>query len=233
MGETDQVLSRFYGALVDEIRVQRPDYLTGQFTVAEIYQNLVPYGVHRDRIGVEINGDYEDALLRLLAGEGGYLILDSETALRDLREELESPNPNTGMYREYAAVDVRLNAARLDSHMDPSSDMGVADLSSHESEGVIDIGILTPSEDEAAGEALESESRSDLGREPTPESVSQSDGEPLAACRWCRAELPQGGTLNFCPFCGTDVNIVPCGECGEESQPEWRFCAACGAEAQG
>ena len=82
MSENEQVLSRFYAALVDEIRAQRPDYLTGPFTVAEIYQNLVPYGLHRDRIGVEMNGDYEDALLRLLAGEGGYLVLESEAALR-------------------------------------------------------------------------------------------------------------------------------------------------------
>ena len=85
MGENEQVLSSFYDALVEVIRAQRPDYLTGPFTVAEIYQNLVPYGLHRDRIGVEMNGDYEDALLRLLAGEGGYLILESEAALRNLR----------------------------------------------------------------------------------------------------------------------------------------------------
>ncbi len=115
MGETEEVLSRFHGILVDEIREQRPDYLSGPFTVAEIYQNLIPYGSHRDRIGVEMNGDYEDALLRLLAGEGGYLILESAPALQSLRQELESANPNTGLYREYAAADVRLNPDRLDS----------------------------------------------------------------------------------------------------------------------
>lgn len=111
---SDQVLERFHRALIEEIQTQRPDYLTAPFTVAEIYQNLVPYGSHRDRIGVEMNGDYEDALIRLLAGEGGYLLLDSEHALRDLRKELEAPNPNTGLYREFAAVDVRLNQAYLD-----------------------------------------------------------------------------------------------------------------------
>lgn len=111
---SERILERFHRALIEEIQTQRPDYLTAPFTVAEIYQNLVPYGSHRDRIGVEMNGDYEDALIRLLAGEGGYLILDSEPALRDLRAELETPNPNTGLYREFAAVDVRLNQAYLD-----------------------------------------------------------------------------------------------------------------------
>ena len=110
----NQVLERFHRALIEEIQTQRPEYLTQPFTVAEIYQNLVPYGSHRDRIGVEMNGDYEDALVRLLAGEGGYLILDSEPALRNLRAELDTPNPNTGVYREFAAVDVRLNQAYLD-----------------------------------------------------------------------------------------------------------------------
>ena len=216
MGETEQVLSRFYDVLVDEIRAQRPDDLTGPFTVAEIYQNLVPYGSHRDRIGVEMNGDYEDALLRLLAGEGDYLILESEAALRNLREELESSNPNTGLYREYAAVDVRLNSDRLGGQEVASQEVPVDDPSSDEPEGDVDAGLVSAAGDESAEEASESE----------------SDGEPLTACRWCRADLPQRGTLNFCPFCGMDVHVVPCLGCGEELAPEWRFCAACGAEVQ-
>jgi len=108
------VLQRFHRVLLDEIQAQRPEYLTSPFSVAEIYQQLVPYGSHRDRIGVEMNGDYEDALLRLLAGEGGFLVLESEPALRDLRAELDSLNPNTGLYRQFAALDVRLNPALLD-----------------------------------------------------------------------------------------------------------------------
>ena len=108
---SNQVLERFHRALIEEIQTQRPEYLTGPFTVAEIYQNLVPYGSHRDRIGVEMNGDYEDALIRLLAGEGGYIVLDSEAALQALQAEVQRSNPNTGMYRDFAAVDVRLNPA--------------------------------------------------------------------------------------------------------------------------
>ena len=228
MGETERVLSRFYGALVEEIRAQRPDYLTGPFTVAEIYQNLVPYGLHRDRIGVEMNGDYEHVLLRLLAGEGGYLILESDTALRNLREELESPNPNTGMYREYAAVDVRLNPDRLESQEVDFRNVEVTDPSAPDPDDVVDIGVLTAPESEAAEEAPGSTLESD--GEPKPE--SESAGEPPGVCRWCRADLPRRDTLNFCPFCGTDVNTVPCGQCGEELEAEWRFCAACGTEAQ-
>ena len=77
---SDDVLERFHRALIEEIQTRRPEYLTSPFTVAEIYQNLVPYRTHRDRIGIEMNGDYEDALIRLLAGEGGYLIPNADPA---------------------------------------------------------------------------------------------------------------------------------------------------------
>ena len=97
--QRSEALARFHRALVEEIARTRPAYLREPFTVAEIYQNLVPYRTHRDRIGVEMNGDYEDALLRLLAGEGDYLLLESDHARSEIAEELSSPNPNTGLYR--------------------------------------------------------------------------------------------------------------------------------------
>ncbi|HUF74757.1 MAG TPA: zinc ribbon domain-containing protein [Longimicrobiales bacterium] len=226
MSESNHVLERFHRALIEEIQTHRPEYLTGPFTVAEIYQNLVPYGSHRDRIGVEMNGDYEDALLRLLAGEGGYLILESEPALEDLKAELDTPNPNTGLYREYAAVDVRLNQTYLDlsasavrestdlmDELDAQDPVSMADLAP--SEAAEDLAIVPPAVDVFQSRPPKS---NDDG--PTPES-----------CQWCRAELPARDNLNFCPFCGTDLKLVPCGACGEELEMQWRFCIACGAEA--
>jgi hypothetical protein len=199
MNQANHILERFHRALIEEIQTQRPEYLTGPFTVAEIYQNLVPYGSHRDRIGARMNGDYEDALLRLLAGEGGYLILESEPALRDLKAELATPNPNTGLYREYAAVDVRLNQ----SFVAPTETSAVS------------VEVAPSAVDVIASGAAE----------PAPVTGH--------ACQWCRAELPARMNLNFCPFCGTDLKVVPCRSCGEELEPAWRFCPACGTEVSG
>lgn len=217
MDEMNEVLERFHRTLVEEIRARKPEYLEEPFTVAEIYQSLVPYGSHRDRIGVEMNGDYEDALLRMLAGEGGYLKLDSEAALRQLKEEVEAPNPNTGVYREFAAVDVRLNRERL-----PSGEGAGATPEVEEESVEAAAGALTPVEDLAVPAEQASEK----------EAEAASTSEVPGACRWCRAEFPVRANLNYCPFCGTDVHVVPCPECGEELEPEWRFCIACGAEIQ-
>ena len=257
---SEQILERFHRALIEEIQTQRPEYLTSAFTVAEIYQNLVPYGSHRDRIGVEMNGDYEDALIRLLAGEGGYLILDSEPALKDLRTELQRPNPNTGLYREFAAVDVRLNQAYLDlsaSALDQLPDL-VHELEAEDpvtmsalapAEGHADLGIVPPGVDifgdgEAAGADGRADARAhrpplapEYVEEPGPNGSESADAPATARagaapteCKWCRADLPERDDLNFCPYCGTDLDLVPCGSCGGELEPGWRFCASCGTE---
>jgi len=253
MSEPEQVLERFHRALIEEIQTQRPEYLTGPFTVAEIYQNLVPYGSHRDRIGVEMNGDYEDALIRLLAGEGGYLLLESDPALRDLRAELETSNPNTGLYREFAAVDVRLNQAYLDlsaaaiddlpdlvEELEAEDPVSMTELAPAVTAAPSDLGIVPAGVDifdaQRDPAPVAPQASIDEGTkmvdfeldEPTPTPVADA-----GACVWCRASLPERENLNFCPFCGTDLKLVPCAACGEELEPDWRFCVACGTEASG
>ena len=213
-------IAGFHRALVEEILRTRPHYLREPFTVAEIYQNLVPYRTHRDRIGVEMNGDYEDALLRLLAGEGDYLVLESEHARREIREELESPNPNTGLYREYAAVDVRLNPLRMPSELP---------------EPVWDRPEVAPSE--AGPEARDPMSEEEpsapelaLVRDDDRGVQGRGAPDPLpAVCLWCRESLPRRDPLNYCPFCGADLHKLPCPNCGEELEVGWRFCVACGS----
>ena len=129
------------------------------------------------------------------------LVLESEHALRELREELDSSNPNTGLYREFAAVDVRLGEEA--------------------EEETLSVADLAPSDDNTEPELA-------------PEADTMVDEAPPktrpSECPWCRAELPHRDHLNFCPFCGTDVNLVPCPGCGEEMEPDWRFCIACGTE---
>lgn len=235
---TSEVLSRFHRTLVEEIRSSRPEYLSRPFTVAEIYQNLVPYRTHRDRIGVEMNGDYEDALLRLLAGEGDYLVLESDHARRELQGELESSNPNTGLFREFAAADVRLNPARLPSSS-PGAEPAAGDggVSDHEDDGA------RPSPHDLFGDSvlldLSEEDRAvaveDLAPEPPSPSGTPRGSGGRASHASPRAPEPErsGAAVH-----ATEVPGVPAagGECrwcrGTLPHREnLNYCPFCGASA--
>ena len=89
-------VGRFHRVLVESIAVRAPAYLRESFTVAEIYQALAPFRTQRDRLGLTLNRDYDDILLRLLAGEGEYVVLESEPARERIQRELGSRSPNTG-----------------------------------------------------------------------------------------------------------------------------------------
>lgn len=255
---SESVLSRFHGALVEALRQRDPDHLSRPFTVAEIYQDLVPYGAYRDLLAVEMNGDYEHALLRLLAGEGDYVEMESEHALREIREELESVNPNTGLYREFAAVDVRLNPSLIPDAA--AVEVAVPDVPEESGWPTTSSDVPSPLDSDyiqvvplgafASSGPLDPEmvdSDPDQEMEPVdvapmepemvePESPQESEPVPTAQaasdqCRWCRESLPEREKLNFCPFCGTDVKLVPCVSCGEALEPDWRYCIACGTRA--
>jgi len=189
---------------------------------------------------VEMNGDYEHVLLRLLAGEGDYLVLEAEAPRKAIKAEFESPNPNTGLYREWAAADVRLNPVTIPEGVE------VVELElGQESQEAVPVDSLAPSEeiqeeapleDPGAGQedstsAASAAERLD-GLKLEEERVTEEDAKNggAATCNWCRAELPNRENLNYCPFCGTDVNVIPCPSCGEALEPDWRFCIACGAE---
>jgi hypothetical protein len=239
---SENVLRRFHGALVEALQRRDAAHMERPFTVAEIYQDLVPYALYREALGVEMNGDYEHALLRLLAGEGDFVELESEAALREIRQELESNNPNTGLFREFAAVDARLNMSRVLDAAPPAQAAGPDPNESDTEEGE------TPMDDAGmepeVGMEADGFQQVPLGAFATsgpldPEMVERS-GSPVSSepesdssrmCHWCRETLPERDNLNYCPFCGTDVTLVPCQSCGEALEANWRFCITCGTKA--
>lgn len=209
-----RVIERFHRTLVEEIRRNGPDQLDRPFTVAEIYQSLVPYRTHRDRIGVEMNGDYEDALLRLLAGEGEFLLLDSDSARDRIRRELQGANPNTGLYREFAALEVRLNPEKLPSEPDRSQPS---------------LDGLAP---EKPGEATEAPGAPQAAPPEKPKKSTPVDNGS-GTCPDCGKALPGKENVRFCPFCGANPFQVECSACGEELDRSWRFCISCGTPSEG
>jgi hypothetical protein len=105
-------LDRLYRLLVETIKAQQPELLTRPFEVADVYQSILPYRLHRRALGMETNSDYEMTLLRLLSGERGYIIGDDD--VQDaFRRELATPNPDPGAFRPYAQSHVALAADAL------------------------------------------------------------------------------------------------------------------------
>jgi hypothetical protein len=258
------VLRRFHEILAREIHARDPGSLGSPFTVAEIYQELVPYRSHRDQLGVEMNADYEHALLRLLAGEGELLIMESDAASKEMREELNSPNPNTALYRSFAAAEVRLNPDKLDADLMggyvppeteleepmaegepphetlPRAEGQVRDEGFEggepewEGEGSVETELdaaLAPGESAHQVSGLQMASPPNEGGKPE-RNLPVEDKLPYDNCPWCKESLPERPGIRFCPFCGSNVRLVPCPSCGEELELNWRFCVACGTEVQ-
>ena len=282
MPQSEEVLERFIEALVQEITDTRPEYLPTPFTVAEIYLNFVPYRSHRALIGVEMNGDYEEALLQMLSGEGDCLLVDSSVARQEMQRELAGPNPNTSLFHEFAAADVRLHPRRVPLDVGRGSEVGAAEVPDAdtidpemastvggaaeleaekelEAERELEVGgtgpakpTAPPPEDIEPVEVLRSEpGRSDedgvvghietasapspVSHEPASAGNVSTDGQPsdvLTVCRWCREALPACESVNYCPFCGSDLRPSPCQECGEAMEARWHFCISCGADVR-
>jgi len=102
----DQLVERLHELLSQALQHNRPRPFDSPVTVAEIYQDLVPYRSVRTALGFQMNADYEHTLLRLLAGEHGLARLEPGEARDELHSELETPNPNVGLFRKFAACDV-------------------------------------------------------------------------------------------------------------------------------
>lgn len=288
MDRLEQIHAALAAAL---IRARGEEAFEGPVTVAEIYQDLVPYRAVRTELGFDMNADYEHTLLRLLAGEADLARLDPPEAREELQEELGAANPNVGLFRKFAGCDVwitrprhpvpvvdapepaRAASARMESDawetraalwMDPSS---IPDTDPADPEAV--EGAPSPDADDGDGFELLLEDAVEVDEpaasaapagpaetgpdEPVAGGTPPAATEPVKAeepglattatpargatgadpagtpCSFCDSALPAGRTVRFCPFCGADQSLVPCGSCGEALDPAWRFCIACGA----
>jgi Double zinc ribbon len=239
-------LDRMFRRLVQNIRNGYPEYLAHPFEVSELYQHLIPYRHNRRELAIETNQDYEVALCRLLSGERGYLVVDD--AMRDtIRRELSAPNPNTAIFREFAAARVSLapDAQRRYEELGDEAEgqMRPADTATVASAAAPRISVASttlspeptprsasspaaPSGAPFAGAAPASEGGAAPARAPS------LSGRPLggeaAECRYCGGALPTDRRPHFCPHCGQNLMVQRCPACGTELELGWKFCITCG-----
>jgi predicted RNA-binding Zn-ribbon protein involved in translation (DUF1610 family) len=238
-------LDRLFQRLVHNIRSRNPSHLPLPFTVAELYEQIVPYRHNRRELGMETNQDYELTVMRLLAGEREYLLGDA--AMQEaLRRELQSRDPDTSAFREYGTSEVSISPTALEQ-------LGAARRRSPAAGPARDGEARQPqatpatkSPPQAAASAMAENPPASTGAQtaasaatPTsPETPPTTRGEVEIStaqeptqCRFCGTGLPQGREVKFCPNCGQNLAISRCPACGSEIEAGWKFCITCGREA--
>jgi hypothetical protein len=210
-------LDRLFERLVSVLADDAPGRLAVPFPAAEVYERLVPYRSNRSTLKVATHQDYEMAVLRLLAGERGYVALEPGEVRAALEREAGEQNPDTGLFRQFPDALLSLNRLaaerflRRDRAYAPPAPPPLAESSEHAAED----------DDEAAG------------REQAPlagaafELAEQS--ESPRQCPYCGETLPGSRKVNFCPQCGQPPSgELRCPACGGEVDVGWRYCVSCG-----
>jgi hypothetical protein len=111
MADQQEVLHRIHRVLVREAGSRYPGELSASLTVADIYYELVPFQTRQAELGVQSVIEYEQALLRLLAGQGGFLEMESIADRQRVQRHVDSRNPDPGVFRDFLTAGVRICSA--------------------------------------------------------------------------------------------------------------------------
>ena len=247
----DEVVTRLYRCLVEELRRRGHDE-DRPIKVSELYQDLIPYRAVRSSLGVELNADYEHALLRLLAGERALVRLEPQEARDELRREVDAPYPFVGLFRKYSASDLWVAMDKLgapapapadqgppshrkedrDPGIEPSPDRRAATIDPRPATGPARIAAeadelpLAP----RRGGPVPARAPMHLHREGAPSDPTERLTHAGSGCVFCAEDLPSGRRIRFCPHCGGDQRLRPCPRCEAVLEREWRYCISCGHE---
>jgi hypothetical protein len=178
-------LDRLVRRLVQNIRNGYPQYLSQPVEVSELYQTLIPYRHNRTELEIETNQDYEAALCQLLSGERGYA--SGDPAMQEaMRRELASPNPNTAVFRDFAAARVTITPEAVRRFADSTASLQRGAPST------------TPRAAQAAAPAV-----ADGASACRYCGGSLPDGRRVLFCPSCGQNL----MVQRCPACGTELEI--------------------------
>ncbi len=247
----------FFRHLVDVLSKSDADRLRSPIQVSELYKTIVPYRRHRAALGFATNEDYEMAILRFLAGEGGFASLDPPEAQDALMEEARAVNPTPGAFREFAAAKVYLNSGAVRTVTEaheayappPEPEDEATEPPFHEEETVEDDAPIeeeTFEEEEAEAIPEAAPATVEAPAPPTREEpedfevggaateTPEADQLPTAAPAPAPAESPKLGAASMCHYCGGSLpperEVHFCPYCGRDVTVI--LCPSCGADLE-
>ncbi|HEV8509005.1 MAG TPA: zinc ribbon domain-containing protein [Gemmatimonadales bacterium] len=217
MDELDRLFGLLVTALARETRVAVP------FPASEVYERLVPYRSNRSRLNVATHQDYEMAVLRLLAGERGYLQLEPETVRDAMQREIATINPDPAYFRTFPDAQVMVNGRAAERVL--MADRAYAPPLEDDEDELLD----TTGENPIPAPALPGPpptpfvhpARFRVARPPNTLSENQ--------CEYCGGVLPSNRDVRFCPHCGQpQEGDLKCPACGSAVDVGWAYCLSCG-----
>jgi hypothetical protein len=208
-------LERFFRRLVGNLAGTDPARLHRPLPLVELEHDILPYRANRRALELDTSEDYEMVLLRLCAGEGGFVRTEPEEARTSFAKELQSPNPDLGILRHFDNVVLTLRSEPLARALGSDREREAAYAPPAPSlSGIPGLDQLTVEE------------------EPAPEEAPlelETAGDPSVQCLHCGGVLPARRSVNFCPHCGRSQTVPTCPNCQSELEPGWKHCVNCGA----
>ncbi|MFN2571525.1 MAG: zinc ribbon domain-containing protein [Gemmatimonadales bacterium] len=211
MDELDRLFGLLVTALARETRVAVP------FPAADIYERLVPYRSNRSQLNVATHQDYEMAVLRLLAGERGYVQLEPDNVREAMQREIATINPDPAYFRTFPDAQVMVNGRAAERAMLADRAYAPASAEQDDEETLVD----TTGENPIPAHFIPPSAFSSA---PTPHAGARS-----GQCEYCGGVLPANREAQFCPHCGQpQQGDLKCQGCGGELDVGWAYCLACG-----
>lgn len=204
-------LERFFRRLVGNLAGTDPARLHRPIPLQDLLHVIVPYRANRRVLRLDTSEDYELVVMRLCAGEGGFVRAHPEEARARFAQELASPNPDLGVLHQVENVVLALGSEHLARALGPEPEPEFAPPAA-----------VTP-EPPAPHDLPPVAELEDL---PEPESPA---ADPTPHCLFCGGTLPLNRGVNFCPHCGQNQKLLQCPDCRTELEPGWRHCVNCGA----
>jgi len=207
--ELDRLFELLVRVLAQDARLALP------FPAADIHERLVPYRSNRSRLNVATHQDYEMTVLRLLAGERGYVGLQPEEVREAMQRETTAPNPDPGVFRNFPDARVAVNRFAAERFLRGELAYAPPDEQPQPPPETPPIPAFT----------LDA---------PPPETAFELEERPDALqpnhCPYCGGSVPAGRKVNFCPHCGQNLSVKQCPACSTELEVEWQYCITCGRQ---